>query len=58
MGCCCSVQGWCLVGLRLGGVCSPLLANRWEEGWTRPLADWRQQLGIADELLLSPFAAV
>ena len=45
-------------GLRLGGVCAPLLAQRWEEGWTRPLADWRQQLGIADELLLSPFAAV
>ena len=45
-------------GLRLGGVCAPLLAQRWEEGWTRPLADWRQQLGIADELLLSPFAAI
>jgi ubiquinone biosynthesis protein Coq4 len=45
-------------GLRLGGVCAPLLAQRWEDGWTRSLADWRQQLGIADELLLSPFAAV
>jgi len=44
-------------GLRLGGVCAPLLAQRWEEGWTRPLADWRQQLGIAEELRLSPFAA-
>lgn len=42
-------------GLRLGGVCAPLLAQRWEEGWTRPLADWRQQLGIAEELRLSPF---
>ncbi len=44
-------------GLRLGGVCAPLLAQRWEEGWTRPLADWREQLGIAEELRLSPFAA-
>lgn len=44
-------------GLRLGGVCAPLLAQRWEEGWTRPLADWRQQLGITEELRLSPFAS-
>ncbi|MCP9777923.1 MULTISPECIES: Coq4 family protein [unclassified Cyanobium] len=42
-------------GLRLGGVCAPLLAQRWEEGWNRPLDQWRQQLGIADELCLSPF---
>jgi ubiquinone biosynthesis protein Coq4 len=42
-------------GLRLGGVCAPLLAQRWEEGWSRPLEQWRQQLGIAQELRLSPF---
>ena len=42
-------------GLRLGGVCAPLLAQRWEEGWTMPLSQWRQQLGIAEELRLSPF---
>ncbi len=45
-------------GLRLGGVCAPLLAQRWEEGWLRPLADWRQELGIATELALSPFASL
>ncbi|MCP9815851.1 hypothetical protein KBY76_04110 [Synechococcus sp. GreenBA-s] len=44
-------------GLRLGGVCAPLLAQRWEEGWTRPLTEWRQQLGMAEELRLSPFVA-
>jgi len=44
-------------GLRLGGVCAPLLAQRWEEGWLRPLAEWRQHLGIGDELALSPFGA-
>ena len=43
-------------GLRLGGVCAPLLAQRWEEGWTRPLAQWRHDLGIAEELAFSPFA--
>ena len=42
-------------GLRLGGVCAPLLAQRWEEGWSRPLAQWRRELGIAEELRLSPF---
>ena len=32
-------------------VCAPLLAQRWEEGWDRPLAQWREQLpsrGLAD----------
>lgn len=43
-------------GLRLGGVCAPVLAQRWEEGWERPLAEWRDQLGISEELRLSPFA--
>jgi ubiquinone biosynthesis protein COQ4 len=43
-------------GLQLGGVCAPLLAQRWEEGWERPLAQWRRDLGIADALALSPFA--
>lgn len=45
-------------GLRLGGVCAPLLAQRWEEGWTRPLTDWQRQLGIVEELRLSPFATL
>lgn len=42
-------------GLHLGGVCAPLLAQRWEEGWALPLAQWREQLGIAAELARSPF---
>lgn len=43
-------------GLRLGGVCAPLLAQRWEEGWECPLAEWRDRLGITEELRSSPFA--
>jgi ubiquinone biosynthesis protein Coq4 len=27
--------------------CLALLAQRWKEGWQRPLAEWREQLGIA-----------
>lgn len=43
-------------GLRLGGVCAPILAQRWEEGWETPLTQWRDQLGISEELTRSPFA--
>jgi len=42
-------------GLELGRVCAPLLAQRWEEGWGRPLAEWREQLGIAALVGRSPF---
>jgi ubiquinone biosynthesis protein Coq4 len=44
-------------GLRLGGIFAPLLAQRWEEGWTKPLAQWRGELGIAEQLALSPFGS-
>ena len=42
-------------GLELGRVCAPLLAQRWEQGWDRPLAEWREQLGIAALVKRSPF---
>jgi ubiquinone biosynthesis protein Coq4 len=42
-------------GLQLGGVCAPLLAQRWEEGWNRPLSEWRHGLGITQALEASPF---
>jgi ubiquinone biosynthesis protein Coq4 len=45
-------------GLELGRVCAPLLAQRWEEGWARPLAQWRQQLGIAALVERSPFREI
>ena len=45
-------------GLELGAsTTSPLLAQRWEEGWHRPLAEWREELGIAALVARSPFAA-
>ncbi|MFN6131387.1 MAG: Coq4 family protein, partial [Synechococcaceae cyanobacterium] len=44
-------------GLELGRVCAPLLAQRWEEGWDRPLAAWREQLGITALVARSPFRA-
>jgi hypothetical protein len=42
-------------GLELGRISAPLLAQRWEEGWERPLAQWRQELGIAAVVARSPF---
>ena len=38
------------VGLEMGRYARPLFAQRWEEGWEKPLAQWR------DELRLRPFA--
>lgn len=34
------------IGYRLGMASAPLLAQRWEEGWQRPLAAWRAELGV------------
>ncbi len=42
-------------GLELGRVCAPLLAQRWEEGWDRPLSNWQEQLGISELVARSPF---
>jgi len=42
-------------GLELGRITAPLLAQRWEQGWDRPLADWREHLGIATLVARSPF---
>ena len=44
-------------GLELGRISAPLLAQRWEEGWDRPLAAWREQLGITALVARSPFLA-
>lgn len=44
-------------GPELGRVCAPLLAQRWEEGWAQPLAQWREQLGITAQVERSPFRA-
>ena len=44
-------------GLELGRVCAPLLAQRWEKGWERPLANWREQLGITALVERSPFSS-
>jgi ubiquinone biosynthesis protein Coq4 len=44
-------------GLELGATASPFLAQRWEQGWHRPLQEWRDALGLSPSLMArSPFA--
>ncbi len=31
---------------RLGTEAKPFLAQKWEEGWDRPLAEWRTKLNV------------
>ena len=33
-------------GNRIGLEAAPLVTQRWEEGWEKPLSQWRQELGI------------
>ncbi len=33
-------------GYRMGAKARPLLAQKWEEHWEKPLAEWRSELGI------------
>jgi len=33
-------------GGAIGLQCAPFCVQRWEEGWERPLADWRRELGL------------
>ena len=35
------------IGYRMGAKAKPFLAQRWEDGWERPLQDWRRELDIA-----------
>lgn len=33
-------------GYRMGAKAKPLLAQKWEEHWNKPLSEWRSELGI------------
>jgi ubiquinone biosynthesis protein Coq4 len=32
--------------MKMGHECKPLLAVKWEEGWEKPVSQWREELGI------------
>jgi ubiquinone biosynthesis protein Coq4 len=33
-------------GYHMGLEAKPFLAQKWEEGWEKPLTEWRSELGI------------
>ncbi|MBD1846932.1 hypothetical protein H6F89_26700 [Cyanobacteria bacterium FACHB-63] len=41
-------------GYRMGAKAKPLLAQRWEEHWEKPLTEWRSELGIEPMPVYSP----
>ena len=43
-------------GMAIGLASAPFCVQRWEEGWHRPLADWRRGLGLQDPLGDEPYA--
>ena len=45
-------------GMAIGHQAQCLVAARWEEGWERPVSEWRQQLGISDPADGRPYGLV
>ena len=45
-------------GMAIGHQAECLVAARWEEGWERPVSEWRQQLGISDPADGRPYGLV
>ena len=43
-------------GMAIGLASAPFCVQRWEEGWERPLAEWRRELGVLDTLQEEPYA--
>ncbi|MGF1932871.1 MAG: Coq4 family protein [Nostoc sp. ChiQUE02] len=39
------------VGYTMGSKAKPLLAQKWEEHWDKPLLEWRTELGIDSDIL-------
>ncbi len=42
------------VGYRLGAKAQPFLAQKWELGWSKPLAEWRQELNVTPMPVYEP----
>ncbi|MFM7314271.1 MAG: Coq4 family protein [Cyanobium sp.] len=43
-------------GGAIGLECAPLCTQRWEEGWDRPLAEWRRELGLDAPVRNEPYS--
>jgi len=43
-------------GGAIGLECAPFCVQRWEQGWDRPLADWRRELGLSEPVRQRPYS--
>lgn len=43
-------------GMSIGLEAKPLIAQRWEEGWDKPMAQWRQELNITNPVINEPYS--
>ncbi|MCP9848371.1 Coq4 family protein [Cyanobium sp. Morenito 9A2] len=43
-------------GSAMGLSAAPLCAQRWEEGWDRPVHAWRRQLGVSDPVITESYS--
>ncbi|WP_026082538.1 Coq4 family protein [Mastigocladopsis repens] len=42
------------MGYRMGSKAKPLLAQKWEEHWDKPLSEWRAELGLEPASVYTP----
>ncbi len=43
-------------GMAMGLQIKPLIGQRWEDGWHKPLREWRQELNIIDPVIHEPYS--
>ncbi|MDS3859649.1 Coq4 family protein [Thermosynechococcaceae cyanobacterium BACA0444] len=43
-------------GMAMALEAKPLIAQRWEEGWSKPIPQWRQELNITQPVVDEPFS--
>lgn len=43
-------------GMGMAVATQPLIAQRWEDGWDKPVAQWRQELNITNPVIDEPYS--
>jgi ubiquinone biosynthesis protein Coq4 len=43
-------------GMGMAVEAKPLIAQRWEEGWDKPVSQWRQELNITNPVINEPYS--
>lgn len=50
------VTGQAARGMAMAMQAKPLIAQRWEEGWDKPVSQWRQELNITNPVIDEPYS--